>query len=382
MSAPHQLDERARSGFRQAFGYPPGAVAVAPGRINIIGEHTDYNQGFVLPAAIDRHTAVALRLRRDARVALRSDRYQAPIDLDALPARRQGNWADYLVGIAREIDQRYDPGPGFDAFVASDIPVGSGLSSSGALDVATAVTMLAARGIKMSALETARLCQASENGFVGARTGIMDPFTALKARGGNAMLLDCRSMDDEQVPLPDGRHAWLLADSRVRHELASSAYNERRRECEAAAAALGLSSLRDATEADLERIANPVERRRARHVVTENSRVLQAADALRRRAPRGLGPLLYASHESLRLDFAISCRELDCLVELAAGMPPVIGARMMGGGFGGCALVLVEAGGLDDVQQHLAEGFADEFHKAPEFYRVRSVDGAMSERAA
>jgi galactokinase len=382
VSAPHQLDERARSGFRQAFGYPPGAVAVAPGRINIIGEHTDYNQGFVLPAAIDRHIAVALRLRRDARVALRSDRYQAPIDLDALPTRRQGNWTDYLVGIAREIDHRYDPGSGFDAFVASDIPVGSGLSSSGALDVATAIAMLAARGIEMAPLETAQLCQASENGFVGARTGIMDPFTALKARGGNAILLDCRSMHDEQVPLPDGRYAWLLADSRVRHELASSAYNERRRECEAAAAALGLGSLRDATEADLERISNPVERRRAKHVVTENSRVLQAADALRRRSPRGLGPLLYESHESLRLDFAISCRELDCLVELAAGMPQVIGARMMGGGFGGCALVLVEAGGLDDLQQHLAEGYAAEFHKSPEFYRVRSVDGVMPERAS
>jgi galactokinase len=382
MSAPHQLDERARGGFRQAFGYPPGAVAVAPGRINIIGEHTDYNQGFVLPAAIDRHIAVALRLRRDARVALRSDRYQAAVDLEALPTRRQGNWADYLVAVAREIDRLYDPGPGFDAFVASDIPVGSGLSSSGALDVATAVAMMAARGIEMAALETAQLCQAAENGFVGARTGIMDPFTALKARGGNAILLDCRSMHDEQVPLPDGRYAWLLADSRVHHELASSAYNERRRECEAAAAALGLSSLRDATDADLERIANPVERRRARHVVTENARVLQAADALRRRASRGLGPLLYASHESLRLDFAVSCRELDCLVELAAGMPQVIGARMMGGGFGGCALVLVASAGIDDVEQHLAEGYADEFHKSPEFYRVRSVDGIMTERAA
>jgi len=382
MSAPHQLDERARSGFRQAFGYPPGAVAVAPGRINIIGEHTDYNQGFVLPAAIDRHIAVALRLRRDARVALRSDRYQAMIDLDGLPARRQGNWTDYLVGVAREIDQRYDPGPGFDAFVASDIPVGSGLSSSGALEVATAVAMLAARGIEMAALETAELCQAAENGFVGAHTGIMDPFTALKARGGNAILLDCRSMRDEQVPLPDGRYAWLLADSRVRHELALTAYNERRRECEAAAAALGLISLRDATDVDLERISNPVERRRAHHVVAENSRVLQAADTLRRRSPRGLGPLLYASHESLRLDFAVSCRELDCLVELAAGMPQVIGARMMGGGFGGCALVLVEAAGLDDVQQHLAEGYSDEFHKTPEFYRVRSVDGVMPERTS
>src|SRR5712691_5746776 len=138
MSSPHQLDERARSGFRQAFGYPPGAVAVAPGRMNIIGEHTDYNEGFVLPAAIDRHIAVALRLRRDARIALRSDRYTAPVDLDRSPSRRQGDWADYVIGVAREIDQRYEAGPGFDGFVASDLPVGSGLSSSGALEVATA----------------------------------------------------------------------------------------------------------------------------------------------------------------------------------------------------------------------------------------------------
>jgi galactokinase len=382
VSASHQLDERARSGFRQAFGYPPGAVAVAPGRINIIGEHTDYNEGFVLPAAIDRHIAVALRLRRDARLALRSDRYLAPVEFDRLPTRRQGNWSDYLIGVSREIDQRHGPGPGFDAFIASDLPVGSGMSSSGAVEVATAVALLAARGIEMAVIETARLCQAAENGFVGARTGIMDQFTALKARGGNAILLDCRSLQDEQVPLPDGRFAWVLADSRVRHELASSGYNERRRECEAAAAALGLASLRDANEGDLERISNAIERSRARHVVTENSRVLQAADVLRRRSPRGLGPLLYKSHESLRLDFAVSCRELDCLVELAAGMPQVVGARMMGGGFGGCVLVLVDATGLDDVEQHLAEGYADEFHKSPEFYRVRSVDGLMPERTA
>jgi galactokinase len=348
--------------------------------MNIIGEHTDYNEGYVLPAAIDRHVAVALRLRRDAHVALRSDRYQSPIDLDGLPSRRQGDWADYLVGVAREIDKHHGAGPGFDVFVASDLPVGSGLSSSGALEVAGAVAMLAARGIEMPALEIARLCQTAENVFVGARTGIMDQFTALMARGGNAILLDCRSLQEEQVPLPDGRLAWLLADSRVRHELAGSAYNQRRAECEAAAQAMGLTSLRDATEPDLERINNPIEQHRARHVVTENARVLLAADALRRRAPRGLGPLLYASHESLRLDFAVSCRELDCLVELAAGTPQVIGARMMGGGFGGCVLVLLEATGTDDVEQHLAEGYADEFHKSPEFYRVRSVDGAMSER--
>jgi len=380
MSGPHQLDERARAGFRQAFGDPPGAVAVAPGRMNIIGEHTDYNEGYVLPAAIDRYVAVALRLRRDSHIALRSDRYEAPANLDRLPSRRQGIWTDYLVGVACEIDKQHGVGPGLDVFVASDLPAGSGLSSSGALEVAAAVAMLAARGIEMPLLDIARLCQTAENVFVGARTGIMDQFTALKARGGQAILLDCRSLEDEQVPLPDGRLAWLLADSRVRHELAGSAYNQRRAECEAAARALGRSSLRDAAEDDLERIDNLIERHRARHVITENARVLQAADALRRRAPRGLGPLLYASHESLRLDFAVSCRELDCLVELAAGTPQVIGARMMGGGFGGCVLVLLDATGIDDVEQHLAKGYAEEFHKTPEFYRVRSVDGAMSER--
>jgi galactokinase len=380
MSPSHQLDQQARSAFRRAFGYPPTAVAVAPGRINIVGEHTDYNLGWVLPAAIDRHVAVALRLRRDARINLRSDRYTAPVELDGLPARKQGNWSDYLVGVAREINRRLGDGPGFDAALVSDLPVGSGLSSSGALEVATAVTLLAARGETVPPLEVAQLCQSAENGFVGARSGIMDQFTALKARGGNAMLLDCRSLDDEYVPLPDGRYAWLLADTRIRHELASSAYNHRRAECEAAAASLGLASLRDASEADLDRLENSIERSRARHVVTENARVLQAADALRRRSPKGLGPILYASHESLRLNFAVSCRELDCLVELAAGMPPVIGARMMGGGFGGCVLVLLDAAGLDDVEQHLAQGYADEFHRSPDFYRVRSAGGVMAER--
>src|SRR5213076_218430 len=210
-------------------------------------EHTDYNEGFVLPAAIDRHVAVALRLRRDRQIALRSDRYGGSVALEGLPRRRQGNWGDYLLGVARQISGRFGEGPGFEAVVASDIPVGAGLSSSGALEVAVAVALLAARWIEMAPLAIAQLCQTAENDFVGARTGMMDQFTALKARGGNAILLDCRSLEDEYVPLPDGRLAWLLADTRVRHELASSAYNRRRTECEAAARVLGLSSLREAT---------------------------------------------------------------------------------------------------------------------------------------
>jgi galactokinase len=380
MSASHQLDQRARTAFRQAFGYPPGAVAVAPGRINIVGDHTDYNDGFVLPAAIDRHVAVALRLRRDARIVLHSDRYRAPVELGRLPATRQGNWADYILGVVREIDQRLGEGAGFEAALVADLPVGAGLSSSGALEVAVAVALLAARGVEIAPLDIARLCQDAENNFVGARTGIMDQFTALEARGGKAILLDCRSLEAEYVPMPNGRFAWLLADTRVRHELAATSYNRRRAESEAAARALDLASLRDARESDLERIEDPVERRRARHVISENARVLLAADALRRRSPRDLGPILYASHESLRLDFAVSCRELDCLVELAAGMPPVVGARMMGGGFGGCVLVLLDPTGIDDVEEHLGEGYAAEFHRSPEFYRVRSVEGVMPER--
>lgn len=381
MSAPHQLDERARAAFRQTFAYPPAAVAVAPGRINIVGEHTDYNQGFVLPAAIDRHVGVALRLRRDEKIGLHSDRYPAAVELPSLPGRRQGSWADYVLGVAYQIRKRVGDGPGFDAVVASDIPVGSGLSSSGALEVAVAVALLAARGIKMPPTDIALLCQAAENGFVGAQTGIMDQLTALKARAGNAMLLDCRSLESESVPLPDGRFSWLLADTRVHHELASPGYNERRVECEAAAKALGLASLRDAQEEDLDRIENPVYQRRARHVLRENARVLEAADALRRRLPRELGPILYASHDSLRVDLEVSCAELDCLVELAAEMPQVIGARMMGGGFGGCVLALCEATGIDDVEQHLAEGYAEAYHRAPEFYRIRSVDGVMPEES-
>lgn len=348
--------------------------------MNIIGEHTDYNEGWVLPAAIDRFVGVALRARRDADVVLHTDRYPTPVRLQGLPERKQGVWSDYVVGVAREVDALFGPGPGFDAVIVADLPVGSGLSSSGALEVATGVALLAARGITMAPAELARLCQQAENHFVGARTGIMDQFAALLARAGNAMLLDCRSLKHEDVPLPDGRYSWLLADTRVRHQLASSGYNERRLQCERAATVLGLRSLRDATEADLERIPDAVERSRARHVVTENGRVLAAADALRRRDAPALGPLLDASHESLRTDFAVSCPELDTLVGLAREVPQVVGARMMGGGFGGCVIVLLEAGGIDDLEQHLQIGYTDAFHRSAEFYRIRSVDGTMPAR--
>ena len=378
MTASHQLDARARQEFKKFFEYPPQSVAVAPGRMNVIGEHTDYNQGWVLPSAIDRFIAVAYRPRRDSEIVVKSDRYPAPARLPRLPDRKSGSWIDYVVGVAKEIDAHIGMAGGFDAMVVSDLPAGSGLSSSGALEVAFAAACIASHGVAISPLELAQLCQRAENEFVGARTGIMDQFTALLARAGNAILLDCRSLEHEHVPLPDGRHGWLLADTRIRHDLAASAYNERRAQCEQAAAGLGVASLRDAQLGDLDRIADPLIRRRARHVVTENGRVLQAADALRRRDPAALGPLLYASHESLRRDFEVCCPELDALVELSRELPRVVGARMMGGGFGGCVLVLLESAGIEALEQHLQMGYTDQFHRPAEFYRIRSVDGTMT----
>jgi len=373
MSAAHQLAELARQRFRERFGHPPNAVAVAPGRINIIGEHTDYNEGWVLPAAIDRYIAVATRPRHDREVVLWSDRHGAPVRLPELPAARRGDWTDYVVGVASELPGAPD---GFDLAVLGDIPTGAGLSSSAALEVATGMALLASAGDELPGVELARLCQRAENHFVGARTGIMDQFTAIFASAGKALLLDCRSLQMEGVPLPGASHAWLLADTRVKHKLAGSGYNQRRAECEAAAAALGVIALRDASEADLERIEDPLLQRRARHVLSENARVKTAAAALRRRDAPALGPLLYASHESLKDDFSVSCPELDCLVELASESPAILGARMMGAGFGGCVLILADAGKLDDVEDHLRQGYAGRFNRPPDFYRVRSVDHA------
>jgi galactokinase len=381
VSVATQLDTRTADLFRETFKHNPDSVAVAPGRMNIIGEHTDYNEGFVLPAAIDRQIGVAVSIRKDARVLIRSDRYPTVISVGRLPQEKEGSWADYVFGVAHELEARTSALPGFEVAITSQIPIGSGLSSSGALEVATALALLAARGLQMPALAIAQLCQRAENGYVGARTGIMDQFTALEARAGHAMLLDCRSLQHADITLADPTVSWLLADTGVHHQLAGSAYNERRAQCEAAARALGLRSLRDGSEADLQRIDDPLLKRRVRHVVTENSRVLTVADLLKRRRVREVGPILFASHLSLRTDFEVSCAELDCLVDLAADVPQVIGARMTGGGFGGCVLLLLEATGIDEVEQRLVQGYQGQFDRSPAFYRVRSVDGAMRGRS-
>ena len=377
MSDAGQVEARSRAAFRQAFDGDPGSVAVAPGRMNIVGEHTDYNQGFALPAAIDLHVGVALRLRDDGKVVIHSDRYPDRVALDRLPEHRPGTWADYALGVASQLAARGLIQGGFEAAIVSEIPIGSGLSSSGALEVATAVALLRASGVDLPALEVAQLCQRAENEYVGARTGIMDQFTALSARAGYALLLDCRSLTASQVSLLPPRFTWLLADTQVHHQLASSSYNERRAQCDAAAKALGASSLRDLTAPDLARLQDPTLLRRARHVVAEDARVLDAVDALREGDARQLGAILFASHSSLRDDFEVSCAELDRLVDVAASKPSVLGARMMGGGFGGCVLVLLESDRVAEVEHDLAQAYRKSYPQPPAFYRVRSVDGVM-----
>jgi len=272
------ISERAEDLFREAFHADPTAVVSAPGRINIIGEHTDYNDGFVLPAAIDRHVTVAFRPRSRGPVEMVSDQSEARLQFDGLPAERQGSWGDYVIGVARALG---DQGvPSFELAATSTIPIGAGLSSSAALEVASALAMLHPKAAVMPLADVARLCRGVENDFIGARTGIMDPFISLAGRAGSALLLDCRSLQARVCPLPGDQWAWVLADTRVKHENASSAYNERRAQCEAAAREMGVPRLRDATEADVNRLEDPVLRARARHVVAEIARTLVAATVL------------------------------------------------------------------------------------------------------
>jgi galactokinase len=361
--------------FRETFGKDPSSVVAAPGRINVIGEHTDYNEGFVLPAAIDRYVTVAYRLVAAGPIELVSEEVGGRLQFDRLPAERQGSWGDYVIGVARALGG--DRVGHFQAAITSTIPIGAGLSSSAALEVAVIMAMLHSTAAGRSVTDLARLCQGVENDFIGAHTGIMDPLISLAAKAGSALLIDCRTLQMQPCRLPDDRYLWLLADTRIRHENATSAYNERRTACEAAARWLGLRALRDATEADVNRLPDPVLRARARHVVAENARVLHAAKVLESGDPMVLGPLLFASHASLRNDFEVSCDELDALVELAASAPGVIGARMMGGGFGGCVLILVLADGVEPLETRLGDGYSGQFGRRPAFYRVRAVDGAF-----
>jgi galactokinase len=344
--------------FDELYGARPEIVARAPGRVNLIGEHTDYNDGFVLPAAIPLHTEVALRRRTDTRVRVWTTAFETaePVVFDIDVSAKAGDWADYVRAIVNVMRQR-GVDSGVDVRIDSTVPLGSGLSSSAALLVATARALRQAFTLDIDDLQIALLARRAENEFVGAPVGIMDQMACSLADERSALLIDTRSLAYERVPLAEGA-ALLVIDSGVRHSHASGDYRVRRDECPRAAEALGVGSLRDVTASDLPRIArlpSPLDRR-ARHVVTENDRVLAAADALRRNDLATVGELFYASHASMRDDFEVSVPEIDALVAAAHRVQGVYGARLTGGGFGGSIVALVVPGREREIGESIIAG--------------------------
>ena len=347
--------------FTKTFGHTPSVVANAPGRVNLIGEHTDYNGGFVLPMAIPQRTWVAVAKGEGLRVRAASANLGAGDRVREYTLggeTRAHGWLDYVQGVTQALASDGHRLSGFDLSVCSDVPLGSGLSSSAALEVSV---MRALRDLFALALDDVRLAalgQKAENEFVGAPVGIMDQMAASLADDHTALFLDTRSLQYEQVPLPAAA-ALAVINSGVSHNHASGDYRTRRAECERAAAALGVPQLRDVTLADLPRLAllpDPINRR-ARHVVTENARVLEAVAAMKRGDLRKLGALFYASHVSQRDDFEVSVPEVDLLVELAQAEPGVHGARLTGGGFGGSIVALVERDAVRGVAERVAAGY-------------------------
>ncbi len=344
----------------------------APGRVNLIGEHTDYNGGLVLPAAIEFAAYVEASGRGDRRLAVRSENYSETreFDLDDAEPRAQGHWSDYVRGVAVTLERAGRRITGADLRIRSDVPMGAGLSSSAAIEVATALALLGApMKTAMDRTTLAQLCQRAENEFVGVRCGIMDPFIACHARAGQALMLDCRTLEHRFVTLPRGVKL-AIANTMVRHSLAAGEYNRRRAECEEGAAYFGRPLL-DVTLGDLERDGRGLSEtvyRRCRHVITENARVTAAVAALEHGDMPAFGELMGQSHRSLRDDFEVSCAELDALVEIAAHVPGVYGSRMTGGGFGGCTISL--------VQEEQVEAFREAARRNAVVYVSGAAEGA------
>lgn len=365
--------------FADAFGHPPAGVWAAPGRINLIGEHTDYSGGFALPFALPQAVLCAAASRSDDRLLIRS--LQAPpvpeIPAQLLPSAVHG-WAAYPAGVVWALRALGLDVGGLELLIDSDVPIGAGLASSAALSCSVALACNDLYGLALGATRLALAAQRAENDFAGAPVGVMDQLAAMHGRPGHALFLDTRSLVVEPVPV-DPRAAGLellVVDTRATHALVGGEYAARRRDCEAAARLLG-RSLRDVSLGDLACLADERLFRRARHVVTENARVLDVVAALRLGAdPRRIGPLLTASHASLRDDFEVSCAELDCAVDaaLAAG---AYGARMTGGGFGGCAIALVEAHAVDEVGNAVRRAFAaHRFTRPPAMFLAAPAAGA------
>jgi galactokinase len=372
------------SRFTDAFAAAPDGIWMAPGRVNLIGEHTDYNEGFVLPFAIDKTARIAVRLRQDSTIRLLStygDQGMTTVDTAALDKSAAKGWTKYPLGVIWALQQLGITVPGLDLLLDSDVPLGAGLSSSHAIECAVISALNDVTGAGLTAEEMVLATQRAENDFVGAPTGIMDQSASLRGAKDHAVFLDCRDQSVQLVPFqaqPAGL-VMLVIDTKVSHSHADGGYASRRASCELGADVLGVKALRDVSLDDLEEASGLLDEetfRRVRHVVTENDRVLQTVELLGSEGPQAIGPLLDASHASMRYDFEISCPELDLAVETARSTG-AIGARMTGGGFGGAAIALTPLEAEQQVRAAVEQAFARAGYRSPDIFTVTPAEGAM-----
>lgn len=379
--------ETMRRRFAAVFdGRAPKILVRAPGRVNLIGEHTDYNEGFVLPMAIERAVCVAAGPRDDRTLVMHSAAYAqtvaAAVDAEAPPCETR--WANYVVGTAAMLRRRGAPIGGAELLIESDLPPGGGLSSSAALEVAAAKALLGLSGASLTATELAALCRRAENEYAQSPCGIMDQYVCLLARRDHALFLDCRSLEFDHVPFQFEDAKLVIVDTGVRHEVASSAYQQRQSLCAQGARYFRAvdrraRTLRDVTDEMLSEHAGSLPQDVAdccRHVVTENRRVLRAREHLGAGAVQPFGQLMYESHRSLRDRYRVCCDELDAVVDIAAGVDGVYGARMTGAGFGGCAIVLVRASAMQRLQDRIRADYERRFRKAADVFASGAVGAA------
>jgi len=370
--------------FRDRFGAVP-RVYRAPGRVNLIGEHTDYNDGFAMPAAIEFYCWVAISPREDRKLCLYSEEFssESGVDLAADAPAPTKSWSDYPIGVTLQLEGAGFHLRGANLLIESEVPMGAGLSSSAAIEVATALALAEQSGAKPERVQLARLCQKAENEFVGARVGIMDQFVSLHGQKDHALLLDCRSLTFESLAIPDSVKL-VISNTMVKHELASGEYNHRRADCEEAVRRLatvlpGIRALRDVSPEQLEKhkgLLTDVIYKRALHIVSENARTLDAAAALRAGDIDRFGKRMAESHRSLRDLYEVSCMELDLMVDLAYQQKGVHGARMTGGGFGGATINLVDARFAGEFKEKIAKAYQHETGLLPQIYICKPAEGA------
>ena len=381
----NELINRTAQLFGTTFEARPECLAIAPGRVNLIGEHTDYNNGFVLPVAIDRSVVVAASRRSDRVLHIYSQNMQSlvQIPLDALHPLKQNTWANYTAGVAYFLMRSGVSLDGANLCILGDVPQGAGLSSSAALGLANAHALLSLYGGTLTPIELIKLCRQSENDFVGVSCGIMDQFVSALGKANHALFLDCNSLEYEYVPLPSNVRL-LVCDTGVKRELTHSEYNKRRQECLFAVKQLSgryptIHSLRDVSAGQFEEAKgslDPLLMKRARHVISENQRVLDSVRALKENNLGEFGKLMYKSHLSLKLDFEVSCPELDAVVDICAEADGVHGARMTGAGFGGSAVCLVEDHNVEDVKERLEAEYPQKTGRIPSIHVCSIEDGA------